>query len=264
MTFELVIILFVVVGLVSGLLGGLLGIGGGIVTVPFLYYFFQYSEMMPDKVMQIAVSTSLAAAFITSAMSTLIQFRKKAIQFKTLKLMIPTLIFGCVIGSLTAHYLPSTTLRLVFGAIAVLLGIYFFFPKLPNLYLASAPNRSLSLWALVIGGLSTMLGIGGGSMTFPILMGYQLSPKNASATSSAATLITTCIGSVLYLIIAWDLPELPYTFGYIEWPAFIAISIGSMVSAPLGVKLSHILPVSLIKQAFGVCLSLIGLSMFFI
>lgn len=264
MTSELIILLFVIMGLVSGLLGGLLGIGGGVITVPFLYYLFQYSEMMPNKIMQIAISTSLAAAFITSMISTLIQFKKKAIQFKTLKLMIPTLILGCVIGSLTAHYLPSTTLRFVFGAIAILLGIYFFFPKLPNLYLGSAPNRSLSLWAFAIGALSTMLGIGGGSMAFPILMGYQLVAKNASATSSVATLITTCVGSILYLIIAWHLPKLPYTFGYIEWPAFIAISLGSIVTAPLGVKLSHVLQVSLIKQAFGLSLSLIGLSMFFI
>ncbi len=264
MTSEFIIILFVILGLVSGLFAGLLGIGGGMVTVPALYYIFLYSDMMPDRIMQIAVGTSLAAAVVTSLMSTWIQTRKRAIHLSVLKLMIPALILGCIIGSIIAHFMPSKDLRWAFGIMALLMGFYFFFPKLPSLYIAKTPNRSLSILSLFIGVLSSMLGIGGGSMTFPILMGYQLPAKNASATSSAATLITTCIGSLVYLSIAWHSPNLPDTFGYIELPAFIAISIGSMITTPFGVKLSHVLQVSHIKQAFGVCLSLVGLSMLFI
>jgi uncharacterized protein len=261
---EFIVILFIGLGLASGLLGGLLGIGGGVITVPALYYIFLYSEMMPSKIMQIAVSTSLAAACVTSFMSTLIQMRRKAIHLSVLNLMAPTLVLGCIIGSLIAHFLPSKDLRLAFGVMALLMGFYFFFPKLPSLYISKAPNRSLSLFSLFIGVLSSMLGIGGGSITFPILMGYQLDARNASATSSAATLITTLIGSIAYLMIAWKNPELPETFGYIELPAFIAISIGSMITTPFGVKLSHVLHVSYIKQIFGVCLSLVGLSMLFV
>ena len=109
-----------------------------------------------------------------------------------------------------------------------------------------------------------MLGIGGGSLTFPVLLGYQVSAKNSSATSSGATLITTLIGSITYLMIAWHKPELPETFGYIELPAFIAISIATIFTAPLGVKLSHTLDTILIKRIFGGCLALIGLSMLII
>jgi len=264
MSSEFLIISFVVLGLISGLFAGLLGIGGGVVTVPLLYYIFLSTHMPPDKVMQIAVSTSLAAAIVTSGMATFVQMRKKAIQVSVLKRMMPALLIGGAIGSLSAHYMPSKDLRLVFGIMALLLGIYFFFPRLPSLYIARSPNRSLPLISLVIGALSTMLGIGGGSLTFPVLLGYQLPAKNASATSSATTFITTCIGTLVYLIVAWNLPEFPSTFGYIELPAFFAISIGSILTAPLGVKLSHILRVSLIKQTFGICLSIVGLSMLFL
>ncbi len=262
MSFEFMIFLFVVSGLISGLLAGLLGIGGGVITVPILYFIFHYNQM--DQVMQVAVATSLAASFVTSAVATYIQFQKKMILFPVLKLIIPGLFFGCIAGSIAAHHLSSDLLRFVFACLATLLGLYFFFPRLPTPYIAREPNGTLSLFGLLIGSLSSLLGIGGGSLAFPILLGYQVPAKNSSATSSASTLITTLVGSITFLIIAWHLPELPDTFGYIEIPAFLSISIGSMFSSPFGVKLSQTLPLAHIKQIFGATLVLIALSMFFV
>lgn len=258
------VFIFIALGLLSGVLGGLLGIGGGVITVPVFYFVFQYTGMFDDRIMQVAVSTSLASAILTSGVSTLIQWKKRAIHLSIIKLLVPGLAIGCIAGSLIAHYTPSDLLRLIFGAMAILLGGYFFFPRLPNLHISPAPNRTLSFFGLLIGSLSTMLGIGGGSLAFPILLGYQVPVKNASATSSASTLISTFLGSATYLAIAWHKPELPDTFGYIEIPAFLLVSLGSVIAAPLGVKLSHILNVALIKQIFGGSLVLVGLSMLFL
>lgn len=262
MHIEFIIFLFVILGLASGVLAGLIGIGGGVVTVPFLYFIFHYTGMFEEEIMQVAVSTSLAAGFITSSVSTFFQMRKKAILFSVVKMIVPGLVIGCIAGSIIARYLPSFYLREIFGCVALLLGLYFFFPKLPPLHISSKPNHSLSFFGLGIGCLSSLLGIGGGSLTFPVLIGYQLPVKNSSATSSASTLVTTFVGSLTYLLIAWQRPELPHTFGYIEIPAFIAISIGSIVTSPWGVKLSHSLNVTLIKRVFGCCIALIGISMF--
>lgn len=264
MSFELLIFLFIALGLLSGLLGGLLGIGGGVVTVPPLYFIFQYSGVFEGKIMQVAVATALAAGFVTSAASTFAQLRKKAVLFPVVKFLVPGLGIGCVAGSAIAHYLSSSLLSWIFGAVAILLGIYFCIPKLPHLSISSSPNRSLSLFGFCIGTLSSLLGIGGGSLTFPVLLGYHVPVKNASATSSASTLLTTFIGSIAYLAIAWNQPELPQTFGYIDLPAFTGIGIGSILSSHWGVKLSHTLNVILIKQIFGCSLALIGLSMFFL
>lgn len=264
MHLELIIFLFVILGLVSGILGGLIGIGGGVVTVPILYYIFQYTGMLEDRIMQVAVSTSLASGFITSAVSTIFQMKKRAVLFAVVKMIVPGLVIGCIAGSVIAHYLPSFYLREIFGVVAFLLGIYFFFPKLPPLHISRSPNNSLSLFGLAIGCLSSMLGIGGGSLTFPILLGYQVPVKNSSATSSASTLVTTFVGTLTYLFIAWNKPELPETFGYVEIPAFIAVSIGAIVTTPYGVKLSHVLDVKLIKQIFGCSLSVIGITMLFL
>lgn len=261
---DLVIFLFVLLGLISGLLSGLLGIGGGVITVPVLYFILFYTGIVEEKMMQVAASTSLAVGFITSGLSTVIQYRKKAIHSFVLKMIIPGLIIGCIAGSILAHYLPSEWLSYVFGIMAILLGVYFLFPKLPSLQICSSPNQSLSLFAVSIGCFSSLLGIGGGSLIFPVLLGYGIPVQNASATSSGSTLVTTLIGSMTYLIIAWHQPGLPETFGYIELPAFIAISMGAVLTTPLGVKFSHTLDIVLIKRIFGSCLALIGLSMFFV
>ena len=258
---EFIFFIFILLGLTSGLLGGLLGIGGGVITVPILYFIFEYTGMFEDKTMQIAVSTSLAASIITSAVSTLAQLRKKAVHFTAIQFLAPGLILGCLFGSLTAHLMPSALLRLIFSIMAMLLGLYFFFPRLPPLHISSAPNKTLSLFGLLIGSLSSMLGIGGGALTFPVLLGYQIPIKNCSASSALSTLISTMAATLTYLTIAWNKPELPETFGYIELPAFIAISIGSLITSPIGVKLSHTLDVLLIKRIFGGSLILIGLSM---
>lgn len=258
---ELLIFLFIILGLISGLLGGMLGIGGGVVTVPVLYFIFLYSDLFGLRIMQVAVSTSLAAGMVTSAISTYFQWRKGAVQPAVLRLLLPGLLIGCIGGSLLAHLLSSHLLSRIFGWMAIFLGIYFLFPQLPSFQFGHRPNRSLSWFGALIGGFSTLLGIGGGSLTFPVLLGYQVPVKNASATSSAATLITTFVGSIAYLAIAWHKPELPYTFGYIEMPAFLLISAATLATAPLGVHFSHTLNVALIKRTFGLCLALIGLSM---
>lgn len=258
---ELIILIFIILGLMSGLLGGMLGIGGGVVTVPTLYFIFTYSELFPERMMQVAISTSLAVGVVTSAISTTMQIRKKAIHFSILKLLIPGLFIGCITGSVLAHFMSSGILTKIFGAMAVILGTYFSIPRLPRLHISAAPNRTLSLFGIGIGALSTLLGIGGGSLTFPVLLGYQVTVQQASANSSATTLLSTFIGTITYLIIAWHEPGLSYTFGYIELPAFIAISVGAILSTPLGVNLSHVLRTEIIKRIFGCCLAVIGLSM---
>ena len=254
------ILIFVIFGILSGVLSGLLGIGGGFVTVPALYFMFHYAGMVEDRIMHISVATSLAAVVLTAATATVVQHAKKTIHFSTIKLLIPGLVIGGIAGSIIGRELSGDLLRLVFGIIAIVLGVYFFFPRLP-LHISSAPNRSLSFCGLLIGVLSSLLGIGGGSLTFPVLLGYQVPVKNASATSSAATFLTSLLGTATYLIIAWHREPLPYTFGDIELPAFLAISIGAVMATPFGVKLSHTLNVAHIKQIFGCTLSVVGLSM---
>lgn len=255
------ILIFVLCGLVTGLLSGMLGIGGGVITVPTLYFFFRYTGIFEFHVMQVAASTSLAISLLISVFSSLIQRSKKGILFSALKFIAPGLIIGCICGAIIARFVSSDLIRHIFGVGAILIGIYFAIPRLPHMMIAPAPNRTLSFFGVAIGSLSSLLGIGGGVLTFPTFLGYGMNTKTSSATSSCTTTLSSFIGTITYLLVAWKNPKLPYTFGYIEIHAFLTIAITALLTTPLGIKLSYTLNTHLIKRIFGGCLSLIGLTM---
>jgi uncharacterized membrane protein YfcA len=258
------ILLFILCGLITGLLSGMLGIGGGVITVPVLYFFFYYTAALDAKIMQVATSTSLAIGFLTSLLSSIIQYSRGAILFLALRKIALGLAMGCICGALLAHFVSSELLRHIFGIGLCFIGIYFAIPRLPNLHIASSPNGTLSFFGYIIGTLSSLLGIGGGILTFPTFLGYNMKANAASATASCTTTLSCFIGTTTYLIIAWKDPRLTSTFGYVNLQAFLTIGLTALITTPLGVKLSHTLDTRLIKQVFGICLSLIGLTMLFL
>lgn len=253
MYFEPIFILYLLLGVVSGLLGGLLGVGGGVITVPALYYIFRLTHVYEGGPMQAAVATSLAIGFVISTVSTLSQWKKGAISLSVLRWMALSLIIGCIAGAILAHHMQSHVLSIVFAIMALLMGTYLCFPKLPSFEIASAPNRSLSFLSFFVGGLSSMIGIGGGSIVFPLLLAYQIRAKEASANASICTWITTGIGSITYLLIA---PS-----EMIDLSAWAMIGVPAAIVAPIGVKWAHTFKTSLIKQILGVSLLIIGLGM---
>jgi uncharacterized membrane protein YfcA len=255
------VLIFIALGLITGIFSGLLGIGGGVITVPALYYILLWTGFPFDQLMQTAICTSLAATFITSAGASLAHHRKRAIWPRAVAFLAPGLILGCVSGVQLARFLPSATLRLIFGCMAILIGLYFCIPKLPLPNFGHRPNPLLIFLGLLIGHLSSLLGVGGGIFTMPILLSYHAPLPNAVATSAASTLLTALVGSIAYLILFKDLTPLPGSFGFIHLSAFFAISAGSLCTTQLGARLVHTLPTRLIKQLFGCAVTLTGLIM---
>ena len=107
----MLILLLVLSGLATGLLSGMLGIGGGVITVPALYFLFHYTGLFEVRIMQVAASTSLAISLMLSLFSTILQHSKRAILFSALRFLAPGLIIGCVLGALLAHLISSELLR---------------------------------------------------------------------------------------------------------------------------------------------------------
>ena len=263
MSYELLVILLVLIGLLTGILSGMLGIGGGVISVPALYYLLKHTTIPSDYLMQVAIATSLAATFVTASVSWFSHHRRRSVEYRPVRLLLPGLLIGCALGSYLAQIVSSEMLRTIFGTMGILLGSYFLFPKLPHPFIAHSVNKTLSLFGLLIGTLSSLLGIGGGIFTVPLLIGYQVPMKAALGSSSAATLLTALFGTISYLIIAWHVESLPYTFGYIQLPAFFAIGAGSACTVPLGVHLAHKLPITTIKKIFGAAVILTGSVMLF-
>ena len=255
------ILIFIVFGAATGLIAGLLGIGGGVIAVPVLYFTLWGSGFPHDELMHVAVATSLATTVITAFGASWSHHQKKTVRFDALKLIAIGLLFGCTAGVLLTYCLDNALLRFIFGASILLLSVYFFFPQLPSPNLASHPNWSLSIWSVVVGALSTLLGVGGGIFFVPILLGYQLPMKNAIATSSASTLLSAFLGTGLFLLFASTQSPLPHTFGYIYIPGFLAMGASSLSMTPFGTKLAHTLPVGWIKRIFACALSITGVAM---
>lgn len=257
----MIIIAFIIVGLVTGILAGLLGIGGGVITVPAMYYLFKAAHFPEEDLMHTCVATALAATMLTSIGSTWSHHKKGALIPSVIKLIAPGLMMGCLLGAMIATYLSGNALRITFGSMAALFAIYFFFPKLPPLHIAHAPNKSLVLFGICIGTLSSLLGVGGGIFMVPILLGYKVSMQNTVAASSAGTLVTAFMGTIVYLYIAYGKTYTLDTIGYIDIPAFLAIGLCSLATTSLGCKLSHSLPTGIIKRVFAIALAATGIAM---
>lgn len=226
--------------------------------VPSLYFLLSAAGFPKESLMQVAASTALAAILFNSIASTWSHHKKRAIDFHALHLLFPGLLIGCIGGSALAHTLPSSVVRLIFGVVAALLGLYFFFPYLPYPRFAHKPNYTLAGWGLLVGLLSSMLGVGGGVVAIPFLLCYNMTMGHTVATASAVTLITSLLGNTTYLFIAWHHLSMPYTFGYIDLPALAILAPASLATAPLGAHLAHILPVPFLKRVFGAAVVLTG------
>lgn len=254
-----VIFLLLLIGAISGFLAGLLGVGGGFVIVPSLFYLFQ-TKLPSDVIMHVVIATSLAVTAITTMGSTWGHYKKKAIDFAIFRRYLAGLLLGCICGALFASQMSGLFLKTFFGYMIIVMGVYFIFFHIP-VRKHSWPSWTLNLFGFVIGNLSSLLGIGGGIFSVPLLLWHNLSIRQAVATSSTATLATVWIGTFTYLAIAPPLPSVPFVAGYISLPAFMTLSIAALLTVQWGVKATHKAPVVLIRRIFGGMLVLTGLCM---
>lgn len=262
MLWVLVVAAYAMVGAVAGILAGLLGIGGGIVTVPCLYYIFYLIGYPQSYLMLLAVGTSLAAMVFNTASSTWAHHRRRAVLWDAWKKMVLGLLLGSGLGALFAKYLPGTILKIFFGIFLCILAVNFWgkhsFHEEPH----RLPKMPLMLlWSLSIGAISNILGIGGGTLIVPFLTRCKVSSKNAIGTSAACSLLITSIGAVSYLIIGLNKVPLSKEIGYINLPAFIMVGIVSFIMAPLGAKWAHQLPMVQVRKIFAIVLAATGISM---
>ncbi|MDH5693438.1 MAG: sulfite exporter TauE/SafE family protein [Gammaproteobacteria bacterium] len=257
-------VIFLGIGVLSGVMAGLLGIGGGLIIVPLLGYFFKYIHIDTSVIMHLAVGTSLAAVAITAVSSTRAHHKKGTVKWEIWKRLIPGLIAGSVVGSLIAEKLDTSTLTNFFAGFELLVALYLAVGKTPQAD-PTEPNTLVILGAtFLIGVICAFAGVGGGIMIVPFLVWQGLTMKEAVSTSAAAGLPIALTGSIGFAFTGLthtdSLPEL--TLGFIYLPAFIGIGVASILSAPSGAKLAHALPNSVLKKVFSIFLVGISIVMF--
>jgi uncharacterized protein len=255
---------YLALGMIAGLFGGLLGLGGGILIVPALLFLFIWRGLPTDILMHLAVATSLFTIVFTSISSSYAHHKHQAVLWPKVFLLTPGIIIGAVLGALLADHISSDILRRLFGFFEILVAFQIGFSVKPAAQ-RSLPERSGMLIAGgVIGALSTILGIGGGTLTVPFLVWCHVDIRKAVATSSACGFPIALTGTLSMIMTGLDSSYLPEnSIGYVYWPAAILILITSVLFAPVGAKFAHTMPVNSLKRVFAIVLGCVGLRMLF-
>ena len=218
------LIAYILTGIIAGLTAGLLGLGGGAIIVPILYAIFVSQELALNATMQLAVGTSLATIVFTSISSATTHHRLGNVQLKTALYLAPGIVIGALLGAAIADSLSTDVLKRAFGIFEVLVAIQIGLGFKPAAH-RSLPNKTgLAASGGVIGTISSLMGIGGGSLTVPFLLWCNVPMKQAVGTSAACGLPIAIAGVAGFIIAGLNNVDLPeWSLGYVYLPALICI-----------------------------------------
>ncbi len=259
-----------VLGAGTGVLAGLLGVGGGIVIVPMLVWIFSalpWGEVHYASIAHLALGTSLASIVFTSISSVRAHHRRGAVDWDLVKRLSPALLAGTLGGTWVASQMSTPLLKIVFVVFAFYVGLQMLFNLKP-----SAGRELPGFWGLSsvgagIGLFSSLVGIGGGSVSVPFMTWCRVPLHRAIATSAALGFPIALAGAAGFILNGLHFEQsggqaLPAPhLGYVYLPALAGVALGSVLTAPLGAKLAHALPVARLKQCFALLLLLLGTRM---
>jgi uncharacterized membrane protein YfcA len=254
------LLLFLLLGAGVGVVAGLFGVGGGLIIVPALIWGLPLIEVAAEHTAHIAVGTSLATIVVTSVAAIRAHQKRKAVLWREVVLLAPGILLGAWLGGVLAGMLAGDTLQRVYGLFAVFVGLHLLLRKGGATGGSFRPGRWLMAFAGgVIGLISALVGIGGGTMTVPLLNAGGVEMRKAVATSSACGLPIALAGALSFIYVGWGLEGLPGgSTGYVYWPVALIIVITSSLFAPLGAALAHRLPGDRLKRFFALFLLLVG------
>ncbi|MEM8615431.1 MAG: sulfite exporter TauE/SafE family protein [Pseudomonadota bacterium] len=249
-------------GLFSGLVAGLFGIGGGAVIVPVLILLFEalgYGETASH----VAIATSLATIVLTSARSVQAHHQRGAVDWSVVKLWAPWIMIGAIVGQVVAGFLSSQVLKGFFGAMALVLAAQLFFGR-PSWRLADDLPGGAGRAGLAtgIGGLSAVMGIGGGTFGVSLMTICGRTIHQAVATAAGFGIAIGLPSAVTAIFVGWGREGLPpFSLGHVNLAAFALISVFTVAMAPVGAKLAHSLDAVLLKRLFAVLLVIVAVRM---
>ena len=254
----------VAAGTAGGILAGLLGVGCGIVIVPALYLALSATKLAVGVEMQVAVATSLATIVLTALSSSRAHNRRGAVDHALLRRWSPWIIVGVVAGSLLGAVVDGRAMVAVFASVATLVALNMLSGR--STPKAEPHEPSAAIWAATgigAGGISALMGIGGGTICVPVLsfLGYDI--RRAVGTSSALGLVIGVPASLVYIVTGLGLDDLPpFSLGYVNLLALAAITPFTMYFATIGARIAHAIPMRALRMCFGLFLAATALRMF--
>lgn len=250
-------------GIFAGILAGLFGVGGGIVIVPVLYFLLQFFNVSAESAMVIATATSLATIVPTAISSIRSHHKKGNVDLDILKWWGGFILLAAIAGSLIATEVSGDFLTWMFGVLAILVAFNMLFRAKAAALVSQLPGKvGQAVMALLTGGLSVMVGIGGGTIGVPLLTSFNVAAHRAVGTAAAFGLLIALPGVLTLLVVGNTPVDAPVgTFNLVNIPAFICIVPLTVLFAPVGAKIGSMLNQAQLKKAFAVVLFITGARM---
>ena len=254
---------YIVLGLFAGFVAGLLGVGGGLIIVPVLVFIFTAHHFADQYVVHLALGTAFASIVFTSISSFRAHHAHGAVDWKVWREISPGVVTGTLLGTVIAAYLSAMFLKIFFVAFVLYVATQMLLDIKPKAERALPRLPGMFAAGNIIGVISSFVGIGGGTLSIPFMTWCNVSLHRAIGTSAAIGLPIAIAGAIGYaangLLVRSALPE--YSFGFIYLPALVAIVVASVLTAPLGARLAHRLPVKKLKKIFAFLLYILGIRM---
>ena len=248
-----------------GFVAGLFGIGGGLITVPFLYYIFGQLGIDQQYIMHLAVGTSFAIIIPTSTVSVLTHHKFNAVDFNIVKNYGIFVITGVVIGTIFAATLKTKSLVLFFSIVILFLGIYLLLIKEREQNIVSEMKLYLKvILGVIVGFISAIMGIGGAVMNVPIFKYFGYSINKAIGSAAAIGFLIALFGAIGFLISGSYLnTNLPLSIGFLNIPAFLIFIPITTFMARLGARTVHKIDKKKISKIFGLFLIIVATKFLF-
>lgn len=253
---------YVALGAGAGILAGLLGVGGGLIIVPVLTFLFAAQHLPVEYNQHLALGTSLASIIFTSLSSMRAHHAHGAVDWAVVRRITPGIMCGTLLGSVVAAQLSTGFLKIFFVLFLLYVAVQMILDIKPKPHRQPPGMTGMFGAGGVIGGISSLVGIGGGTMSVPFMLWCNFPLRRAIGTSAAIGLPIALAGAIGYAVNGFSITALPrYCFGFVYLPALLGISIASVLSAPLGARIAHALPVARLKKGFALLLIVMGAKM---
>lgn len=258
MNIEL-LLLMLLLGSFVGVMAGLLGIGGGLIVVPALLFLLPQAGIDPAICMNIALATSLSTIIVTSGSSALNHLKLGNVDIFVIKWLMPGVVVGGFIGANIAEWIPTEYLPKVFGVIVLFLALQMLL-SIKNATERNMPTSAKMIgYGAGIGVISSLAGIGGGSLSVPFLNRHGVEMRKAVGSSSVCGCVIAISGMLGFILHGYSAENLPaYSMGYVYLPALAAIASTSMLTTRIGAKMATSLPTAALKKIFALFLMFVA------
>jgi len=253
---------YLALGLLVGLFAGMLGLGGGVIIVPLLVFLFTEQHFPTDRLLHLALGTSIASIVFTGLSSVRAHHLRGVVRWDIVRRAAPWIVAGSLLGTLFAERLSSRYLALIFTAFVLYSCTQLLRRQIPNPTRKLPGGLGLSIAALLIGGISSLVGVAGGVIMLPLMMICNVPMLTAIGTTAALGVPLSAAGAAGYIAAGLNKSHLPpLSLGYVYLPALAGLVVGTIITVPLGARLAHSMPVELLKKIFAVVLLLLAAKM---